>query len=113
MGSNLASYTAELGGKAPIVVFDDADVESAVSGAAFACFVASGQTCVSGTRLIVQEKIYDEFLAKFTEKTKALKVGDPFDPEAYQGPQVSQQQYDVCLLPLPLRHYTDVAQCAL
>ena len=95
MGSNLASYTAELGGKAPIVVFDDADVESAVSGAAFACFVASGQTCVSGTRLIVQEKIYDEFLKLFTEKAKSIKIGNPFAKDSYQGPQVSQIQYDV------------------
>ena len=72
MGSNLASYTAELGGKAPIIVFDDADVESAVSGAAFACFVASGQTCVSGTRLIVQEKIYDEFMDAFMKKVASI-----------------------------------------
>ena len=95
MGSNLASYTAELGGKAPIVVFDDADVESAVSGAAFACFVASGQTCVSGTRLIVQEKIYDEFLKRFTEKTKQVNMGDPFGQNTDIGALVSNQQYEV------------------
>ena len=53
-------------------MFDDADVESAVSGAAFACFVASGQTCVSGTRLIVQEKIYDEFMDAFMKKVASI-----------------------------------------
>ncbi len=72
VGSNLASYTAELGGKAPIVVFDDADVQSAANGAAFACFVASGQTCVSGARLIVQDKIYDAFMERFMQKVESV-----------------------------------------
>ncbi|KAG8699396.1 hypothetical protein FRC11_013715, partial [Ceratobasidium sp. 423] len=78
VGKNLASYTAELGGKAPIVVFGDADLESAVNGAAFACFVASGQTCVSGTRLIVEESIHDEFVEKFVQKMKSIekRIGD-------------------------------------
>lgn len=78
MGSNLAAYTAELGGKAPIVVFDDADLESAVNGAAFASFVASGQTCVSGTRLIVQSGIYEEFMERFLAKIENIRrrMGD-------------------------------------
>ena len=73
VGSNLASYTAELGGKAPIVVFDDADAQSAANGAAFACFVASGQTCVSGTRLIVQDRIYEEFMELFMKKVESVR----------------------------------------
>ena len=73
VGSHLAAYTAELGGKAPIIVFDDADLESAVNGAAFACFVASGQTCVSGTRLVVQAGIYDEFMERFLEKVESIR----------------------------------------
>ena len=78
VGSNLAAYTAELGGKAPIVVFDDADLESAVNGAAFASFVASGQTCVSGTRLIVQSGIYEEFMGMFLAKVESIRrrMGD-------------------------------------
>ena len=78
VGSNLAAYTAELGGKAPIVVFDDADLESAVNGAAFASFVASGQTCVSGTRLIVQSGIYEEFMERFLAKVENIRrrMGD-------------------------------------
>ena len=78
MGSNLAAYTAELGGKAPILVFDDADLESAVNGAAFASFIASGQTCVSGTRLIVQAGIYEEFMKRFLEKVESIRrrMGD-------------------------------------
>lgn len=72
VGANLASFTAELGGKAPIVIFNDADVQSAVNGAAFASFIASGQTCVSGTRLIVQEEVYESFLKLFLEKVKSI-----------------------------------------
>jgi acyl-CoA reductase-like NAD-dependent aldehyde dehydrogenase len=78
VGSNLAAYTAELGGKAPIVVFDDADLESAVNGAAFASFIASGQTCVSGTRLIIQSGIYEEFMERFLAKVESIRrrMGD-------------------------------------
>ena len=60
-----------------------------------------GQCCCAGSRIFVQEGIYDEFLKRFTEHTKTLKVGDPFDPECFQGPQISQQQYDVSSMTLP------------
>lgn len=90
VGSNLAAYTAELGGKvcndnrnfngilkgkfyqAPIVVFNDADLPSAVNGVAFASFIASGQTCVSGTRIIIQEQVYEEFMTRFLEKVESI-----------------------------------------
>jgi hypothetical protein len=64
--------------QAPIIVFDDADLSSAVNGAAFASFVASGQTCVSGTRLLVQSRVYDEFVSQFLEKVKGItrRMGD-------------------------------------
>ena len=64
--------------QAPIIVFDDADVPSAVNGAAFASFIASGQTCVSGTRLLVQSGIYDVFVTQFREKLKSItrRMGD-------------------------------------
>lgn len=54
-----------------------------------------GQACCAGSRIFVHAKIYDEFLKKFTAKTSSIKVGDPFSKDSYQGPQVSQQQYDV------------------
>lgn len=90
VGANLASFTAELGGKvssvvsiifkvdlwsqAPILVFDDADLISAVNGTVFASFVASGQTCVSGTRILVQNKIYEKFIQLFLAKVKSIRA---------------------------------------
>ncbi|MFM7971171.1 MAG: aldehyde dehydrogenase [Betaproteobacteria bacterium] len=71
----------ELGGKAPLVVLDDADLDEAVSGAAFGCFANSGQICMSTERIIVDEKIADEFVRKFTDKAKSLPLGDPRKPE--------------------------------
>lgn len=56
-----------------------------------------GQACCAGSRIFVQEGIYDEFVERFTAKTKELKLGDPFASDSYQGPQVSQIQYDVCI----------------
>ncbi|KIK79306.1 hypothetical protein PAXRUDRAFT_834181 [Paxillus rubicundulus Ve08.2h10] len=92
--SNLKNVTLELGGKSPNIIFDDADVEQAVNWAAFGIFWNHGQTCCAGSRIFVQEGIYDEFLKRFTEKTRSLKVGDPFEPETFQGPQVSEIQFN-------------------
>ncbi|KAI0791845.1 aldehyde dehydrogenase [Abortiporus biennis] len=92
--TNLKKVTLELGGKSPNVIFNDADLDQAVSWAAHGIFWNHGQACCAGSRIFVQEGIYDEFLKRFTEKAKSLKVGDPFAPESYQGPQVSQVQYD-------------------
>ncbi|KAH7887561.1 aldehyde dehydrogenase domain-containing protein [Phlebopus sp. FC_14] len=91
VGSNLASFTAELGGKAPILVFNDADLQSAVNGAAFASFIASGQTCVSGTRLIVQDQIYDKFLEAFLGKVNNItqRMGNPSNPQCSMGSVIS------------------------
>ena len=71
----------ELGGKAPLVILDDADLDEAVKGAAFGCFANSGQICMSTERIIVDEKVADEFVRKFTEKAKSLPLGDPRKPE--------------------------------
>jgi acyl-CoA reductase-like NAD-dependent aldehyde dehydrogenase len=92
VGRNLASFTAELGGKAPIVVFEDADIISAVNGVAFASFVASGQTCVSGTRIIIHSDIYDEFMSRFLSKVKSIRegMGSPHNPQSTMGTIVSQ-----------------------
>ncbi|KLO15679.1 aldehyde dehydrogenase [Schizopora paradoxa] len=96
VGPNLASYTAELGGKAPIVVFDDADLEAAVNGVAFACFVASGQTCVSGARIIIQDGIYDRFMDGLVCKTKDIsrRIGNPLNPQSTMGTVISPQHLE-------------------
>ncbi|KAE9386471.1 aldehyde dehydrogenase [Gymnopus androsaceus JB14] len=92
--SNLKDVTLELGGKSPNIIFDDADVDQAVNWAVHGIYWNHGQACCAGSRIFVQAGIYDEFLTKFTEKTKSLKVGDPFETDSYQGPQVSKIQYD-------------------
>ncbi|KAI0310157.1 aldehyde dehydrogenase [Amylostereum chailletii] len=96
VGANLASFTAELGGKAPIVIFNDADLTSAVNGAAFAAFVASGQTCVSGTRIVVQSGIYDSFMTAFLEKVESItrRMGNPLNPESAMGSVISTRQLE-------------------
>jgi len=92
--SNLKRVSLELGGKSPNVVFADADLDAAIEGAYFGLFFNQGQCCVAGSRLFVQEKVYDEFINKMVEKTRTRRVGDPFDPATEQGPQVSQEQFD-------------------
>ncbi len=92
--SNLKRVSLELGGKSPNVVFADADLDAAIEGAYFGLFFNQGQCCVAGSRLYVEEKVYDEFVDKMAKKTKARKVGDPFDPDTEQGPQVSKEQQD-------------------
>ena len=68
-----------------------------IADARSACSFNHGQCCCAGSRIFVHENIYDEFLKRFTEQTKTLKVGDPFSPGTFQGPQINQQQYDVSL----------------
>ncbi|KAJ7595491.1 NAD-dependent aldehyde dehydrogenase [Mycena floridula] len=92
--SNLKNVTLELGGKSPSIVFDDADIEQAVDWCFHGLFWNHGQACCAGSRIFVQEGIYDKFLAKFTEKSQSIKVGDPFEKGMSQGPQVNQTQYD-------------------
>ncbi|KAK8931332.1 Aldehyde dehydrogenase family 2 member C4 [Platanthera zijinensis] len=95
--SNLKHVTLELGGKSPVIVFDDADVDMAVSMAHNATFFNKGEFCASGSRIYVQEKIYDEFLKKSVELAKNTVIGDPFDPEVQQGPQIDKKQFDKIL----------------
>jgi len=93
-GSNLKKVTLELGGKSPNIVFDDADIEQTISWVNFGIFFNHGQCCCAGSRVYVQEGIYDKFVAAFKERAQKTAVGDPFDPNTFQGPQVSQLQYD-------------------
>ena len=92
--SNLKRVSLELGGKSPNIVFADADLDAAVEGAYFGLFFNQGQCCCAGSRVFVQDSIYDEFVAKIVAKAKSRRVGDPFDPTTEQGPQVSQEQFD-------------------
>jgi len=92
--SNLKRVSLELGGKSPNIVFADADLDAAVEGAYFGLFFNQGQCCVAGSRLFVEEKVYDEFVQKMLAKAKSRKVGDPFEAGVDQGPQVSQEQFD-------------------
>src|SRR5207244_3950473 len=92
--SNLKRVTLELGGKSPNVVFADADLDAAVEGAYFGLFFNQGQCCCAGSRLFVEDKVHDQLVDKLVKKAKSQKVGDPFDPETTQGPQVSQDQCD-------------------
>ena len=84
----LKRVSLELGGNAPFVVFDDADLEAAVAGAITAKFRNSGQTCIAANRMLVQEGIYDDFLGAFTEAVGSLKVADGFTPDVNVGPLI-------------------------
>jgi aldehyde dehydrogenase (NAD+) len=92
--SNLKRISLELGGKSPNVVFADADLDAAVEGAYFGLFFNQGQCCCAGSRLFVEEKVHDAFVEKMLAKAKGRKLGDPFDMNTEQGPQVSQEQMD-------------------
>ncbi len=86
--STLKKLSLELGGNAPFIVFDDADVDAAVAGAIASKFRSSGQTCVCANRIYVQEGIYDEFVNKFAEKVKSFKVGNGFENGVTHGPLI-------------------------
>ncbi|CAG9858404.1 unnamed protein product [Phyllotreta striolata] len=95
--SNLKKVSLELGGKSPLVVFDDANVDEAVKIAAGAIFGNHGQSCCAGSRTYVQARIYDEFVKKAAIAAEAIKVGDPFDEGVHQGPQVDRVSLDKIL----------------
>ena len=92
--SNLKRVTLELGGKSPNIVFADTDMDEAVEGAHFGLFFNHGQCCCAGSRVFVEEKIYDQFVEKSGARARNRTVGDPFDPKTEQGPQVDEAQFD-------------------
>ncbi|KAJ4411681.1 hypothetical protein N0V82_008956 [Gnomoniopsis sp. IMI 355080] len=94
VGGNLARYTAELGGKAPLIVYHDADVQAAVNGIAFGAFVASGQTCVAATRIIVDNSVIEQVVEKLVAKAESIarRMGAPTNPESMMGPLISEKQ---------------------
>jgi phenylacetaldehyde dehydrogenase len=85
---NFALTTLELGGKGAVIMFDDLDIDRAVNGAAFAAFIGAGQTCVCGSRILVQSSIYATFLERFKTKVESIRVGDPSDPRTQLGPVI-------------------------
>ncbi|WP_424931125.1 betaine-aldehyde dehydrogenase [Amaricoccus macauensis] len=95
--AGMKHVTMELGGKSPIVIFDDADLEDAVAGAINGNFYSSGQICSNGTRLFVQSGIYDAFVARLAERLKSAVIGDPMDESTNFGPMVSEQQREIAL----------------
>lgn len=84
----------ELGGKAPFIVLEDADLDKAVDSAIFSRFYNCGQVCTCNERMYIHRKIYDEFMQKFLDRVKALKVGDPFEPDTDIGPKVSREEVE-------------------
>jgi betaine-aldehyde dehydrogenase len=91
-GAAIKPATLELGGKSPMIVFDDAHLENAISGAMLGNFYSTGQVCSNGTRVFVHRRIKDAFLDRLVERTKTIRLGDPLDPETQMGPLVSARQ---------------------
>jgi (Z)-2-((N-methylformamido)methylene)-5-hydroxybutyrolactone dehydrogenase len=91
---NLSQVSLELGGKSPVVLFNDADQENALNGITAGIFAASGQSCIAGSRLYIQSKIYDEFLDKLIAKAEKIKLGAPMDPDTQMGPLNSFKQLE-------------------
>lgn len=91
---NLKKVTLELGGKSPVVVFDDCDIEKAIGGAAMGIFLRSGQVCVAGSRLYVQRKSFDRVVSGIAEFAQQLKIGDCLDPQTQIGPLISAKQME-------------------
>ena len=91
---NLSQVSLELGGKSPVVLFNDADQENALNGITAGIFAASGQSCIAGSRLYIQSKIYDEFLDKLVKKAEDIKLGSPMDPDTQMGPLNSFKQLE-------------------
>lgn len=93
----LKRLTFELGGKSPNVIFADADLDAAVAGTEFGLFFNQGQCCCAGSRVFVEEKIHGAFVEKLVTRAKARALGNPFDPNTTQGPQIDKDQFDKIL----------------
>ena len=87
--AGLKKFSMELGGKSPFVIFEDADLDRALDAAVFMIFSNNGERCTAGSRILVQQSIYADFVAKFTERAKRITVGDPLDEKTIVGPMIS------------------------
>jgi betaine-aldehyde dehydrogenase len=92
-GSHMKHATMELGGKSPIIVFDDADLENAIGGAMLGNFYSAGQVCSNGTRVFVQRGLHDRFVERLVERTKSIRLGDPLDEDTQMGPVMNAAQH--------------------
>jgi aldehyde dehydrogenase (NAD+)/betaine-aldehyde dehydrogenase len=92
--ATIKRVTLELGGKSPSLIFDDADVDAAVAGSVYGIFHNAGQSCDARSRILLHERAYDEFIVKFVEKAKGLRVGDPMDPKTQVGAIISRSQLE-------------------
>ena len=101
---NLTRVSLELGGKSPNIVFEDADLDVAANGAIAGIFGATGQTCMAGSRLLVQESVHDALLEKIVERTRQIRLGDPLAEETEMGPVANAPQYQKVL------EYIDIAK---
>lgn len=101
---HVAKVTLELGGKSPNIVFDDADLDAAVNGVIAGIFAATGQTCIAGSRLLVQRSIHDELIDRVTARAKTIKLGNPLDAATEMGPVAFRDQLEKIL------GYVDIAQ---
>ncbi len=89
--AGLKKFSMELGGKSPFVVFDDADLARALDAAVFMIFSNNGERCTAGSRILVQQRIYADFVAKFTQRARRISVGDPLDENTVVGPMISPE----------------------
>ncbi|MBV4504426.1 aldehyde dehydrogenase [Pseudomonas sp. BW13M1] len=92
---NFAKLSLELGGKSPNIIFADADLDSAVNGAVAGIYAASGQSCVAGSRLLVQDEIFDEFVERLITRARSIRIGNPQDEDSEMGPIATAQQLAV------------------
>ncbi len=92
--NNFAVVSLELGGKSPMLVFDDADIDGAVNGIIAGNFGATGQSCVAGSRVFIHERIYDEILERVCDRAARINIGDPLDLEVDMGPLATRRQLD-------------------
>lgn len=92
--AGIKKYSMELGGKSPVLIFEDADLERALDAALFTIFSLNGERCTAGSRIFIQESVYDKFVAEFAARAKRIIVGDPTDPNTQVGSMITQQHYN-------------------
>ncbi|WP_339716023.1 aldehyde dehydrogenase family protein [uncultured Sneathiella sp.] len=93
-GENLKPVSLELGGKSPNIIFDDANLEAATAGALAGIFAATGQTCVAGSRLLVQRGVYDEIVSRLAQRAGQIRLGNPLDEASEMGTAANRPQFD-------------------
>ncbi|MFC5385318.1 betaine-aldehyde dehydrogenase [Aquamicrobium segne] len=96
-GTEMKHATMELGGKSPLIIFDDADLENAIGGAMLGNFYSTGQICSNSTRVFVQKDLHERFVTRLVERTKKIRIGDPLDPDTQMGPLVNKSQHEKVL----------------